>query len=79
MLIHFPVQWKSTQHCKATIPQLKKKKKHNKANKNNSNNNKKYTYDPKKLWSLGIFTVLAKKWTYFSDLCEKGLDFKFKQ
>ena len=47
MLIHFPVQWKSTQHCKATIPQLKKKK--NKANKNNSNNNKKYTYDPKKL------------------------------
>ena len=24
MLIHFPVQWKSTQHYKATIPQLKK-------------------------------------------------------
>ena len=45
MLIHFPVQWKSTQLCKATILQLKKKKK---ANKNNSNNNKKYTYDPLK-------------------------------
>ena len=25
-LIHFIVQWKPAQHCKATIPQLKKKK-----------------------------------------------------
>ena len=47
-MIHFVIQQKVTQHCKATIPQLKKKKEEEKEGNRNTHTHIMYLLIPKK-------------------------------